>query len=234
MPGVVDCLLTGMSSGSVVVDYEVVISTNKAAKQISNPNSSFADYNINNLLTDSSSLIESVLQDEAFVNSVISNVATARAEKGKPVIAVMPSDPNKCGDIPGCPFVPTAAAATVDYVSLSDTDHVVLASIVSSSMGTTATTMGTEEVPIATEPSTTTVTVTITIEADARKSSEEDDEDIKASGASTYAAVGAGGAAVSTGLVVGFVARRRRRQQQQLQENTAEEEELFETVSLNK
>ena len=234
MPGVVDCLLTGMSSGSVVVDYEVVISTNKAAKQISNPNSSFADYNINNLLTDSSSLIESVLQDEAFVNSVISNVATARAEKGKPVIAVMPSDPNKCGDIPGCPFVPTAAAATVDYVSLSDTDHVVPASMVSTSstlstsdikaspMGTTTTTMGTER-------STTTETVTITIEADARKSSEDDDEDIKASGASTYAAVGAGGAAVSTGLVVGLVARRRRRQQQKLQANTAEEEKLFET-----
>ena len=89
MPGVVDCLLTGMSSGSVVVEYEVVISTNKAAKQISNPNSSFADYNMNNLLTDSSSLIESVLQDEAFVNSVISNVATGRAEKGKPQIFLM-------------------------------------------------------------------------------------------------------------------------------------------------
>ena len=106
MPGVTECVLTGMEPGSVVVDYEVVISTKAAAEQIADPNSNFAEVDMDALLSDTGSLIEDVLTDDSFVNAVFEQVATARADAGKAAIEVNPD------------FVPTAAAKPIDFAAV--------------------------------------------------------------------------------------------------------------------
>ena len=106
MPGVTECVLTGMEPGSIVVDYEVVISTKAAAEQIADPASNFADVDMDSLLSDTGSLIEDVLTDDSFVSAVFEQVATARADAGKAAIEVDPT------------FVPTAAAKPIDFAAV--------------------------------------------------------------------------------------------------------------------
>ena len=113
IPGVMSCHLTGMTEGSIIVDYEIIISTSKAAQVISDPTSIFSNYDLDNLLNDSGSQVESVLQDETFIASVISQVSNARAAASKSVIDIMPTDAAACNGETGCPFIPTA---TVNYV----------------------------------------------------------------------------------------------------------------------
>lgn len=112
IPGVTSCHLTGMTEGSIIVDYEIIISTSKAAEAVSDPTSIFSNYDLDNLLVDSGSQVESVLQDETFIAAVISQVSNARAAASKYVIDIMPTDSLACNGEAGCPFIPTA---TVNY-----------------------------------------------------------------------------------------------------------------------
>ena len=120
MPGVTGCELKAMSEGSLLVDYEVLISTKAAAEQLDKPNSGFENVDLDSLLSDTGSLVGNVLTDSSFVSSVMESVNKARIAAGEPAVKAMPSDQASCDADPDCttPFVPSAQAAPIDYASI--------------------------------------------------------------------------------------------------------------------